>query len=629
MPPFYHFSYHKFTRGKDLSNYSDKDLACILGVTKSSDIPDYRSMKGKKNDKGTLIRKVDNSYGVMTVNGGDINNYFTKKKQKTVDDAPKENHAEFHCEKEPVGLELGNGVYVGKIEVKKKQKYKNVECLDTQGKEVDRPETKGNELTLNGDSTDGLNCKKKKRKLEQESRGGKHLPKKDERSDEDTDTVQYTDKDMCHFEEKGNCIIQEHKRERKKKRKENPDIDGKEIGQETDGNAVNDISTKYLNYRKKKRKLEQEVREHFLKEEDTMKQNGRKSAEESCSDKDIYVCEVEDTKIKSKRKESGTESQDVLGKEDEADRNEMTLLNGDSVIGFRYNKKGKKLKQEVEEIIIEQGKRVNDNFDSSAHIICYGSRKKCEKNSLQENEEFLDYQASVPAGGMPLHKNDLSGKLKSSKNSVDRGTEEADHSKMKGNETVEEETRKHKMKKKKKRKHSKDGTTYEFQEHKLVQCNVEETHNGNCDRKNCDELSVIGETIVLVKCKNGVGKEKRRKVKILNHSKSELECEKGERIQEQDDTEVSEQKSETYKQNDKTQNAEGLKEARNTHKLKQDVCNPHVHNSADAIIRNADLESRDVSIRKMRPSVFAQLIDPSLITFRGSNLCKIPGYGNY
>ncbi|KDR09379.1 hypothetical protein L798_00946 [Zootermopsis nevadensis] len=393
------------------------------------------------------------------------------------------------------------------------------------------------------------------------------------------------------------CEVEDNKIKRKKKQEkyaESPDAAyGGEDETHTNDTLLNHDNVNGSNCKKKKRKLkqkvtertedeqtdqgktgksyfdklDQEVKEHLLKEEETMKQNGR-SAEESNIKNDIYGCEVEDNKIKRKKKqqEKYAESVDAAyGGEDETHTND-TLLNHDNVNSSNCKKKKRKLKQEVtertEDEQRDQGKTGKSDFDSSL-TICNRSKKKCAKNLLQENDESVYYQDIIPAGDLTTEKKYSSKELKKAKKSVHRDSEKVDHCEMEHNEIVEEEARKQKMKK---RKYDKDGSTHNIQEQTLVQYNVEETDAESHNRKNCEEPS---------------------------------------------------------------ENVEDSNEARNNTKFKQDVCNSNIKNTAGANIRISDFEKIDVRLRKMKPSAFAQFVDPSLIRFRGSNLFSIPGYGCY
>merc|ERR1711971_1028351 len=64
--------YHKFTRGKDLSRYSSKDLECILGS-------DAVKKKRKEGGEEISVGEVVKSHGLVTINSGSINDYFAKK----------------------------------------------------------------------------------------------------------------------------------------------------------------------------------------------------------------------------------------------------------------------------------------------------------------------------------------------------------------------------------------------------------------------------------------------------------------------------------------------------------------------------------------------------------------------
>ncbi len=112
--------YHKFTRGKDLSRYSAKDLACILGKragdgVKQSETSENQAEEiekvGEENEKEETS-DVEHSHGVTTIRKGNINEYFASKMaalkgrqwtpmEKTVNDTEEaaEDSSDGHCEK--------------------------------------------------------------------------------------------------------------------------------------------------------------------------------------------------------------------------------------------------------------------------------------------------------------------------------------------------------------------------------------------------------------------------------------------------------------------------------------------------------------------------------------------------
>ncbi|KAF4531421.1 hypothetical protein B566_EDAN004189 [Ephemera danica] len=65
--------YQKFTRGKDLSRYTEKDLACIVGKGKAMQPEPVEELE-EGDDEET-------SFGVQTTKGGLIGDYFKKKMQ--------------------------------------------------------------------------------------------------------------------------------------------------------------------------------------------------------------------------------------------------------------------------------------------------------------------------------------------------------------------------------------------------------------------------------------------------------------------------------------------------------------------------------------------------------------------
>jgi hypothetical protein len=590
-------------------------------VKKPNVISDCNNFKERKNDMDTLIGKTDNLYGITTVNGGNMSDYFIKKKHKNVDDAPAKNHVD--TQKEQLAPEYGVNECEAKIKTKKKQKHKNTESPTIWKKEADEQETK-NELSLSIESIDGVNAKKKKRKLEEGTKE-EYLLKEDEKNYEEIYIKQYSKEDECNF-------VQEIQTRRK--HKVSPNINEKEVQQETGGDVMND-SGSFLHYKRKKRKLEKERKEHLIVEEETVKQDERTSVMESCNEKGMYRCELEDNKTKRKKKlkEKDADCPDAQEKEVEAERNDNTVVIDNIITSSTYKKSKRKSKQEVkgrmEDEITEQGKRIDDDSNSSVPSISCKCEVICEKCSLHENDESVNDQDIAPTGDKSVHKDNSSRKLKNH-TFIDRSTEEVDHREMKDHKPMEEENVKHKVKKKK-RKCSNDGNIHDIQEHKHIQHNLKDTPTDSCNSEKCEELSVTGETSASVNCKNDEEKEKRKNRKRLNKIYTGVECKKDEilqELQEQVDTETNQHDLNTATQND-IQNVECSMQASSKHKQKQGICNSDVCNSDCANIKIDDIVNRDLNIRNMKPSTFAKLVDPSLIRFRGSNLCKIPGYGCY
>lgn len=74
--------YRKFTRGKDLSRYSDKDLANIFGkknLKRDNSIKDVEETTNKYKENEDNTADSDLNFGVQTVKGGSMLDYFKNK----------------------------------------------------------------------------------------------------------------------------------------------------------------------------------------------------------------------------------------------------------------------------------------------------------------------------------------------------------------------------------------------------------------------------------------------------------------------------------------------------------------------------------------------------------------------
>lgn len=70
--------YHKFTRGKDLSRYSEKDLANIFGK-KTLNAKKSKEIKPEETKEEPNESTDSKEYGVQTIKGGSMTDYFKKK----------------------------------------------------------------------------------------------------------------------------------------------------------------------------------------------------------------------------------------------------------------------------------------------------------------------------------------------------------------------------------------------------------------------------------------------------------------------------------------------------------------------------------------------------------------------
>lgn len=169
--------YKKFTRGKDLSRYSEKDLANVFGK-KTLKREKRDELKIEENHQEETNDKNEHSFGIETTNRGSMVDYFKNKmrnfevdrkhesesesemtfgfgfKQNDEVDQPKKKKKKKHVEAD---LKITEEINVSEDVGKKKKKSKKVKCENVEGNEV---------LIENDTTIEVVAKKKKKKKLE-------------------------------------------------------------------------------------------------------------------------------------------------------------------------------------------------------------------------------------------------------------------------------------------------------------------------------------------------------------------------------------------------------------------------------------------------------------------------------
>ncbi|XP_068144396.1 LOW QUALITY PROTEIN: PIN2/TERF1-interacting telomerase inhibitor 1 [Drosophila tropicalis] len=308
--------YKKFTRGKDLSQYSEKDLANIFGKKATDD-----TEQTTKEATPPPPEKKDtdpNFAGVQTLSTGlSVQDYF-KHKMEAMKNRIKNNS-------NTTPLTNGNEEQKDKEIVEEKP----VEVLPKKKKKKkDKERELAEELEINEEATPKKKKKSKKSNKEKEETKENYQ----ELDDETTTTKKKKNKDKI---EKNVEIIPEESAKKKKKKKDKPEIEDVKI--------IKEIVSEESSKKRKRSKIEIEVNEL---EEDTKSSSVAEEAKQNVEDP------VEEPPLKKRKKSKKNKNElveELLTKDDEIKKTKKRIRVADDcpteeteVIPKKKKKKSKK-----------------------------------------------------------------------------------------------------------------------------------------------------------------------------------------------------------------------------------------------------------------------------------------------
>ncbi|XP_023348470.1 PIN2/TERF1-interacting telomerase inhibitor 1-like [Eurytemora carolleeae] len=280
--------YQKFTRGKDLKNYSADDLGCILGTKSEKRKSKKREKEGAKATEvaETEVGKEEKSHGLVTIQGGNYQDYFKKKmadlraRGKSTYTPPvsdliqDEGEEEEDAEPKMVGFktesEIENMEELNTLQPEKKKKKKKSKSKDKEEETTGEPEKK-----------------KKRKNLEEEviveEKKSKKKKKKDSKESDQTDELN---------EENDEKETEKTKKKKNKKgKKEKTDEVNEE--KETDSGCEEEEMKQKKKKKGKKEKLEKDSNEKKRKAEDTPENMAEMKKKKSVESKNENASKVD------------------------------------------------------------------------------------------------------------------------------------------------------------------------------------------------------------------------------------------------------------------------------------------------------------------------------------------------
>lgn len=348
--------YQKFTRGKDLANYSTDDLGCILG-TKS----DKMKKKKKKKDTEATEEKTEvsevgsqeKSHGLVVIQGGSYQEYFAKKM------------AELKAKGRTTYGDAGAEKSEEMITYTEETQIIGFQAL-TEDDSNDQPaevEDDSNDQPAEPEDVNETRVKKKKKK----------------KSKEDQESVEQ-------IEEIESQAEPEQKKKKKSKKDKHKETEEEPVIQEENlDNAVTTSEERPKKSKKSKKDKSKEVEESVNEviDEENLDNSAKKSKKKK--NKEEEVQNIEDNteeKLKKKKKKKGKKEKNS----DPPEPAEKDSGCEEDEIKEKKKKKGKKEKKEEDEPERKR-KHSEDNTEEPA-------KKKKKKADDDTNNKSLGFRGS-------------------------------------------------------------------------------------------------------------------------------------------------------------------------------------------------------------------------------------------
>ncbi|KAK3914948.1 PIN2/TERF1-interacting telomerase inhibitor 1, partial [Frankliniella fusca] len=405
--------YHKFTRGKDLSRASSKDLASILGMaTEMKTSAPVSPGPLLKPDVGPPIEQnMVTTFGITTIARGNINEYFKQKyeerKRKLIDCESEEDGIRSQISNDTAILtvtrdvdeSLDDNPELERVNIKKKKKKKN---KAGEGNEIDCNSSSALDDTIQGNS-DPSSAKSRRKSVTwgdvEVSFVSKYIKDMADTSSESVNG----DSDLFVSDDIVDQSVTNSKKKKKKDRKKSKELSCELIEQKSEVDEVLDESNS--TFQKKKKKSKQvlgDTEEGISCEADDV--SSSENFDSNVYDAQNSATDATQTKKKNKKKKKKKSCDDLVGNVSSSESTESSEAGVANTSNPKKQKK-KKVKDVLEDFVshsnegpLSEDPQVSSKKKKKQKVketICDNDTasgkidKSTKKRKMSENEEKI------------------------------------------------------------------------------------------------------------------------------------------------------------------------------------------------------------------------------------------------